>query len=193
MVLKCFSKMKEKIDYIHTPRESEVKDALEKQAIIVRKFHLDPNITIEDRTRELEETMAPLKHSPTTVKYSLESLRKVSEATNNKRLKVLYGYEFNHAREMEQVLMEMGVTVNPEFDVYYCPTVKDNKSGPGEAIGLLDMKDSILNLTREQTLEFDTKLAIKMFKSGYNSLEDYYTVLGILGANVIGKIRKVRV
>ena len=146
-------------------------------------------MTIEERTRELNEAMAPLKLAPTTKKYSLEEFEKISSALGNTKLKVLYEYEANHAEEMKKVLLDMGVTTKPEFDVYYCPTICDNFT-PGEAIGLLDMRDSILNLNRDQTLEFDFRLAIKMLKSGHNSQEDLKTVLGIFGGDFVGRIRK---
>ncbi|HUC94516.1 MAG TPA: hypothetical protein VMR19_00725 [Candidatus Saccharimonadales bacterium] len=182
-------KMVERFNQLHVPKVSEAEQALRKQAAIVLKFHLNPEMTIEERTRELNEVMTPLKLAPTTKKYSLEELGKISSAAGNTKLKVLYDYEAYHAEEMKKVLLEMGVETKPEFDVYYCPTVYDNFV-PGEVVGLLDMKDSILNLDRSQTLEFDIRLAIKMFKSGRNSLEDFYTVCGILGGNAIGKIRK---
>ena len=181
--------MTERPDYNRALTRSEADQALKKQAAIVLKFHLNPGMTIEERTRELNEVMAPLKLAPTTRKYSLEELEKVSLTGRNDKLKVLYEYEMNHAEEMKKVLLEMGVTTRPEFDVYYCPTICANFT-PGEAVGLLDMKDSILNLNREQTLEFDIRLAVKMFKSGRNSWEDFYTVLGIFGGDVVGKIRK---
>jgi len=176
-------------DYNRAPTRSEADQALKKQANIVLKFHLNPGMTIEERTRKLNEAMAPLKLAPTTKKYSLEELEKVASTGSDDKLKVLYEYEANHAEEMKKVLLDMGVTTKPEFDVYYCPTICDNFT-PGEAIGLLDMRDSILNLNRDQTLEFDFRLAIKMLKSGRNSREDFYTVLGIFGGDVVGKIRK---
>ena len=181
--------MTERTGYDYPPTQAEAMQALRKQAIVGLKFHLNPDMTIDDRIREIDEALAPIKCSPDTEKYSLDELKELSLTTNSKRLKILYTHEANHAGQMRQVLLEMGVGTKPEFDVYYCPTLADMYS-PGSAIGLLEMRRDILNLTREQLIEFDTRVAVKMLKSSHNSLGDAYIILAIIGGKVINKIRK---
>ena len=182
--------MTERSEYHYPPTEAEAMQAFRKQAIVALKFHLKPDMTTHDRIREIDEALAPLKFSPRTIKYSLSELKEISLTTDNKELRTLYDHEANHAEQMQKVLLEMGVETKPGFDVYYCPTLADIYS-PGRTIGLLDMTRNILNLTREQILEFDTRLALKMLKSPHNSLGDVYIILGVIGGKVISKIRKL--
>lgn len=177
------------LKYYYPPTEAEAMRALKKQAMVALRFHLNPNMTIEDRWREIDDALVPIKCSHRTEKYSLNELKDIALTTNDKRMKNLYDHEFNHARQMEQVLSDMGISAKPEFDVYYCPTLPDMYSSGG-AIGLLDMKKDTLNLTREQLIEFDTRLALKMLKSLHNSLGDVYIILGIIGGRVLDRFRK---
>ena len=187
---KCYNspKMQERSEYSYPPTYLEAMKALRKQVAVAVKFHLNPGMTIEDRLKEIDEALAPIKLSPDTTKYSLDELKEISLTTSKKRLKNLYNHEANHARQTEMVLLEMGIETKPEFDVYYCPTLADMDSAGG-AIGLLDMRRGILNLTRDQIIEFDTRVALKMLKSPHNSLGDFYIIFGIFGAKVLREVR----
>jgi hypothetical protein len=164
--------------------------ALRKQAEVGLRFHRNPDMTVDERIRQIDEALAPIKLSPDTVKYSLDELKEIYLTTNRKRLKTLYNHEANHAEQMKKVLLEMGIGIKPEFDVYYCPCLA-NFDSPGGAIGLLEMRRDTLHLTRNQILDFDKRVALKMLKSSHNSLGDVYIILGIFGGKVISEIRKV--
>lgn len=152
-------------------------------------FHRNPDMTVDERIGQIDEALAPIKLSPHTTKYSLDELKEISLTTNKQRLKSLYKHEANHAEQMKKVLLEMGIETKPEFDVYYCPCLATFDS-PGGAIGLLEMRRDVLHLTRDQLLDFDKRVALKMLKSPHNSLGDVYIILGIFGGHAIGKIRK---
>jgi hypothetical protein len=179
--------MSERFDY--PPTQAEAMRALRKQAAVNFKFYLNPRMTIEDRIREIDEALAPLKSPPDTRKYSLSELKEISLKTDDDRLKILYNHEANHAEQMQKVLSQMGIGIKPEFDVYYCPILADMYSYGG-AIGLLHMRRDILHLTRDQILEFDTRLALKMLKSSENSLGDIYIIIGVIGGKVLSEVRK---
>lgn len=180
--------MTERSDYSYPPTYAEVVRAMRKQFMVALKFHIDSGMTVDERIRQIDEALAPIKHSPDTDKYPLDELKEISLKMDSKRLTNLYAHEANHAEQMKQTLSEMGIGIKPEFDVFYCPCLATFDSSGG-AIGMLEMRRDILNLTRDQILDFDNRVALKMLKSRHNSLGDAYIILGIFGGNVISKIR----
>lgn len=176
--------------YIFPPSEQEAKHALWQEAIVVFKFHVDRRMTVEKRRQEIDKALAPLEQATKTEKYSLGELKELAARSPDERMRLLYQHEADHARQMDKVLIDMGITTKAEYDVYFCPILADMYQH-GMFIGLLEMREAEgLQFTREQAIEFDRRFAIEMLKSRQNSIGDLFLIFSVMGARLASVFTK---
>lgn len=168
--------------YEYPPTEKEAQRAMQKQALISFRFHTDPTMTVQEYATELETALAPIKETRRTENYTLDELAQLASAPENKRLRKIYEHERNHALQICGVIRAMGIAVVPEFVVYYCPIMADMYQC-GNGIGLIET-NGITGLSREQLIEFETRLAFQMLGTTQNSIGDLY----IIGAMILAKV-----
>ena len=178
--------------YEYPPTEKEAHRALLKQAEISFRFHTDPKMTVEEYTAKIETTLAPIKRSRRTEKYSLEELTTLAQNSTDKRDKTLhealYKHEANHAKQIRRVIKTMAIEQEPEFVVYWCPIMADMYQC-GKGIGLIETQ-GISNLTREKLIEFETRLTMQMVRTTENSVGDLYLIGALMLAKVIRFVKK---